>query len=318
MNFINKKRDCPFTQIDNDLIKNPNLSWQAKGVLSYLISLPQNWIINIKDIENRATNGRDSVARCISELELNGYIKKKKIQNQKGQFAGWEYEYSDIPIYLETENGKTENGKTENGKTENGKTENGKTATINKENTNKDLKNKDFTNKEGEQNFENLFEVEEEQPKQKKVATKKIKSDPQNENPKICENPLVYHHNSNEYIKVFNEYLEHRQTIKKPLKINLQKQKLLDHLKEYCEEYAIILLNNSILNGWQGVIFAETKNNYQKWISEQNPNNLTSQIPQKQIYVPSNKQQQSFSSEYQQQQLERIERIKRNNPTTNI
>ncbi|HGU7213392.1 TPA: replication protein [Legionella pneumophila] len=92
------KREKNFLILDKTCLNESNLSWGAKGLHSYLMSLPQDWKIRVDDLKNRATNGRDSLRGFISELEQAGYISREKIRNeQTGKFGGMEYVVYELP-----------------------------------------------------------------------------------------------------------------------------------------------------------------------------------------------------------------------------
>lgn len=86
-----KKQKIPFTQISNKLLQDTNLSWKARGLLVYLLSLPDDWDVYIKDLVNRAPDGYCSVVNAIEEMEKQGYLKRKRKTNGKGHFIGHEY-----------------------------------------------------------------------------------------------------------------------------------------------------------------------------------------------------------------------------------
>lgn len=111
-----QKRKDNFTVVNNDILQNSKLSWAAKGMLVYLLHLPDGWQINVADLSNRSRNGRDGTAGIIKELMTEGYISRVKIKNEKSQFKGYDYTVTDEP-----ENGKAVNGLSEHGSSENGK-----------------------------------------------------------------------------------------------------------------------------------------------------------------------------------------------------
>ena len=111
-----QKRTDNFTVVNNDVIQNKNLSWAAKGMLVYLLHLPDNWQINVADLSNRSKNGRDGTAGIIKELMAAGYISRVKIKNEKAQFKGYDYTVTDKPV-----NGKSVNGLSVDGSSVNGK-----------------------------------------------------------------------------------------------------------------------------------------------------------------------------------------------------
>ena len=107
-----QKRKDNFTVVNNDILQNPGLSWAAKGMLVYLLHLPDEWQINIADLSNRSKNGRDGTASIIKELMNAGYVTRQRSLTESKKFAGYDYTVNDEPV-----NGKTVNGISVNGKT---------------------------------------------------------------------------------------------------------------------------------------------------------------------------------------------------------
>lgn len=88
-----------FTVINNDCLKDDRLSWKAKGIICYIMSLPDDWKLSIKDLQNRATDGRDSLYSGFKELEKYGYCKKVMMRKSDGTIEGYSYEISDTAIF---------------------------------------------------------------------------------------------------------------------------------------------------------------------------------------------------------------------------
>jgi len=130
-----------FVQMDKRPLEDKDMSWQAKGLFAYLMTLPNDWNINVADLTNRSKNGKDSTGSILKELIKLGYVSKRRKHNAKGHFEGYDYTVfenrKDNPGYTPTIKAKTVNGKTVNGKTVNGKT-----ATNNKPLTNNTITNK--------------------------------------------------------------------------------------------------------------------------------------------------------------------------------
>lgn len=140
----NKKRVNPFVQIDKNMLSDKNISWKAKGILSYLLSKPDGWITYLTDVEKQSTDGKDSVSSGVKELEKAGYIERKRIR-EKGRFKGWEYNVYEYPQPINAESGFSGIGETENGKSEDGETDVGKSDTSNNDLSNNDLSNNDLS-----------------------------------------------------------------------------------------------------------------------------------------------------------------------------
>lgn len=137
--FRTNKRDLPFVQIDKELLSNEGISWKAKGILTYLLSKPNDWITYISDLEKQSTDGRDSVRNGIKELLTAGYMKRNRSRDECGKFAGFDYDVFEKPCY---NSDFTKDGKTDFGKTDVGKTDFGKSNTTNNDLSNNDLSNK--------------------------------------------------------------------------------------------------------------------------------------------------------------------------------
>ena len=92
------KKQQNFVILDKTCLNDQILSWGAKGLHAYLISLPDNWKIRVSDLKERARNGRDAVRGLLSELEQAGYIQKTTCRDDaNGRFGGVEYLVLEIP-----------------------------------------------------------------------------------------------------------------------------------------------------------------------------------------------------------------------------
>ena len=102
------KRTGNFTTVRNEYLQDVNLSWKAKGLITYIMSLPPDWQLNLYDLKKRSKDGRDATAAGLRELITNGYCQRYKIRSDGGTFAGCDYEVSDIKEF-EPEQPQTEN-----------------------------------------------------------------------------------------------------------------------------------------------------------------------------------------------------------------
>lgn len=67
-------------------LRNQNLSLQAKGLLSIMYSLPNNWDYSIKGLCKITNTGITKIRSTLAEIELNGYMKREQRKNEKGKF----------------------------------------------------------------------------------------------------------------------------------------------------------------------------------------------------------------------------------------
>lgn len=92
---IDKTRD--YTVMSNHHLRNTELSLKAKGLLSLMLSLPENWDYTTKGLAAICKDGIDSISSCIRELEKHGYIIRERMRNEKGQLTTIEYTILEQP-----------------------------------------------------------------------------------------------------------------------------------------------------------------------------------------------------------------------------
>ena len=95
--FVKQRRKDNFTILDNTCIRDCNLSWKAKGLHTYLMSLPEDWKICLSDLVNRSVDGRDSMNTAIKELENFGYLKRVIERKENGCFKHFCYVVFECP-----------------------------------------------------------------------------------------------------------------------------------------------------------------------------------------------------------------------------
>ena len=97
------KKENPYVMIDKTCLKDERLSWKAKGLLCYLLSLPDDWEIYVSELQSHASDGRDSTAAGLRELIKFGYAKRYRNRDEKGKLRGCIYQIYEMPIEVESE-----------------------------------------------------------------------------------------------------------------------------------------------------------------------------------------------------------------------
>ena len=95
---VERTRD--YTVMSNHHLKNAELSLKAKGLLSVILSLPEDWNYTTRGLTSLSKDGVDSVGKALRELELEGYIIRRTIRNEKGRIADTEYTIYENPQKL--------------------------------------------------------------------------------------------------------------------------------------------------------------------------------------------------------------------------
>ena len=71
--------------IPNETAQDASLSWAARGLLLYMLSLPADWSFRENDLANRSPMGRKHLRSIVKELESAGYLKKTIARTSGGQ-----------------------------------------------------------------------------------------------------------------------------------------------------------------------------------------------------------------------------------------
>lgn len=105
-----------YTVMSNYHFKEKKMSLKAKGLLSLMLSLPDNWDYSVKGLAKLSKDGKDSVMSGLKELEAFGYLVRNQLFTEAGHFDGYEYVIFEMPqsIQPKSENPKTEKTDTEN------------------------------------------------------------------------------------------------------------------------------------------------------------------------------------------------------------
>jgi hypothetical protein len=72
-----------FTVIDNRYLRRNDLSWKAKGILTYILSLPDDWVINLGEIEKHSTEGKTAFRSGWNELKNKGYVERYAVKDKE-------------------------------------------------------------------------------------------------------------------------------------------------------------------------------------------------------------------------------------------
>ena len=103
---IEKNRD--YTVIANHHLRNTALSLKAKGLLSLMLSLPEDWDYTTKGLARICRDGVDSICATVRELEDAGYIIRERVRNANGRLGSIEYTILEQPRPPEPKTGKPE------------------------------------------------------------------------------------------------------------------------------------------------------------------------------------------------------------------
>ena len=133
---IERTRD--YTVMSNHHLRNANLSLKAKGLLSMMLSLPEDWNYTTRGLAKICKEGVDAIGAALRELEAAGYIVRHKLRDRQGRISDTEYVIYEQPQLRkpDTDSPDTENPDMDTPDTDEPYTE--KPAQLNKDRRNKE------------------------------------------------------------------------------------------------------------------------------------------------------------------------------------
>lgn len=206
-----------FTVMSNHHFKEKDMSLKAKGLISLMLSLPDDWNYSIAGLVKLSKDGKDSVMSALAELEKFGYLKRTRLINSKGQFAGVEYDIFEDP-QAEIPVAENPNSDKENAEKLNAENQSQLNTKVIKELNDKELLE---SNTEEEEEFSIILSS---------IVNKDLK-------------------------QLYKDYIEMRKTIKAPLtKRGLEMLiNRCERLSDFNIEMQKILLETAIINNWKNV-----------------------------------------------------------------
>ncbi len=145
-----------YTVMSNHHLRNPDLTLKAKGLLSQMLSLPENWDYTLKGLSSINKESIDAIRTAVWELEKAGYITRRQGRDEKGKMTAIEYTIYEQPQPPQLENPTTDNPVSEN------------PTQLNKELSSKELSNTDLLNNHSIPILSTLSRQEAAQPQERK------------------------------------------------------------------------------------------------------------------------------------------------------
>ncbi|MEI4617414.1 DnaD domain protein [Bacillus cereus] len=98
MGIIRVKKDSNYSVINNTGLKDERLSWKAKGILAYALTLPDDWTFHISELPRHAKDGEDSLRTGFKELKELGYVKRYPVRDgNTKKITRWDTEIYETP-----------------------------------------------------------------------------------------------------------------------------------------------------------------------------------------------------------------------------
>ena len=136
-----------YTVMSNHHLRNKELTLKAKGLLSQMLSLPENWDYTLAGLSHINKESIDAIRTAVLELEKAGYIKRSQGRDEKGKMTAITYTIYEQPQNPVLENPTSDKPILENPTSDNPTSEN--PMQLNKDIQNTDLSKKEEINKDG-------------------------------------------------------------------------------------------------------------------------------------------------------------------------
>lgn len=100
---VEKNKD--YTVMSNYHLRDNNLSLKAKGLLSQMLSLPEDWDYTLTGLSRINKESKDAIRSAVQELEKGGYIVRRQTMGDGGKFSSNEYVIFEKPQHPEESEG---------------------------------------------------------------------------------------------------------------------------------------------------------------------------------------------------------------------
>lgn len=105
MSVFKIEKNDNYTVMSNYHLRDKNLSYKAKGLLSFMLSLPEDWDYSLAGLCKISKEGRDGIRSILKELQEHHYLEIEKVRGDKGYFE-YNYLIYEVPHFIELDNDK--------------------------------------------------------------------------------------------------------------------------------------------------------------------------------------------------------------------
>lgn len=99
-NIHRVEKNSNYVVMNRTALNDEKLSWKAKGIMAYMLSMPDDWTFYITELVSHATDGEKSFRSGFNELRDSGYVKRVPIY-EGNKISHWETVVYEIPQTLD-------------------------------------------------------------------------------------------------------------------------------------------------------------------------------------------------------------------------
>lgn len=99
MGIVRVAKNSNYVVMNRTALNDKRLSWKAKGIMAYLLSMPDDWVFYMDELVTHASDGKDSFRSGFNELKKCGYVERKPIKDEKTKkIVSWETIVHEVPV----------------------------------------------------------------------------------------------------------------------------------------------------------------------------------------------------------------------------
>ena len=102
MSIFKIEKNSNYTVMSNYHLRDRNLSYKAKGLLSFMLSLPEDWDYSLAGLCSISKESRDGIRSILKELQEHHYVEIEKVRGDKGYFE-YNYLIYEVPHFIDLE-----------------------------------------------------------------------------------------------------------------------------------------------------------------------------------------------------------------------
>ncbi|WP_431030093.1 DnaD domain-containing protein [Lysinibacillus sp. LZ02] len=96
MGIVRVAKNSNYVVMNRTALNDKRLSWKAKGIMAYLLSMPDDWVFYMEELQTHATDGKASFQSGFKELKDCGYVERKPVREGQ-RIVRWETIVHEIP-----------------------------------------------------------------------------------------------------------------------------------------------------------------------------------------------------------------------------
>jgi uncharacterized phage protein (TIGR02220 family) len=96
MSIFRVQKNANYVVMNRTALNDDRLTWKAKGIIAYMLSMPDDWVFYISELVKHSKDGEKAFRSGLKELKENGYVKRYPVYEDK-KISHWETVIHEVP-----------------------------------------------------------------------------------------------------------------------------------------------------------------------------------------------------------------------------